>query len=466
MNLRIAHLGLAAALATLAHTAPARAGEPDAPAPAEPGRAGPAPYQPTPQASPGLPAGASEEVPRPPPPGPSQPGYVINTAQGDTLVVGGYVHADGRAFVGPAADAYVNQFLLRQVRPVLEGTLRDHFDYRLLPDFAGGKVVVQEAFVDVRYLRWLEVRLGKMKVPVGLERLQNSNAVTFAERAFPTSLAPNRDVGAELFGDVGGVLSYAVGIFNGAVDDGISESDQDSNKEGAARVFLTPFARTRLAPLKGLGLGVSGTWGAPRGTAAQPQLPSFTSPGQNTIFSYAAASTGGAPDPARTAVADGDHTRWDVQGYYFYGPLGIQSEYIDSTQRVRKGASAVRASNTAWEGTASLVLTGEKATYRMIVPDRPLEPAVGQWGAVEIAARYQLIRLDDALFANKVFADDAQQVRGANAWGAGVNWYLDRSFRVMVSYDRTRFFAGASSSGRVVDRTPEQVIIGRAQLVF
>jgi hypothetical protein len=36
----------------------------------------------------------------------------------------------------------------------------------------------------------------------------------------------------------------------------------------------------------------------------------------------------------------------------------------------------------------------------------------------------------------------------------------------MLDYDRTRFFGGASSGGRVVDRTAEQVLIGRAQIVF
>ncbi|HVI75093.1 MAG TPA: porin [Anaeromyxobacteraceae bacterium] len=247
---------------------------------------------------------------------------------------------------------------------------------------------------------------------------------------------------------------------------GITETDQDSNKEGAARIFLTPFARSGLAPLEGLGIGVSGTWGAPTGTAASPQLPTYLSPGQNTIFAYASGTTGGAPDLTKTVVAAGDHVRWDVQGYYYAGPLGLQGEYIDSRQRVKKGATALDADHRAWAVTASFVLTGERATYRMIVPDRPFDPATGRWGALELAGRYQWIRFDDALFVNDVFADARQQVRGAHAWGAGINWYLDRSFRIMLDYDRTGFLGGASSGGQEIDRTPEQVLIGRAQIVF
>ncbi|HZZ85986.1 MAG TPA: porin [Anaeromyxobacteraceae bacterium] len=458
-------LGLAAALAASTHVLPARAADLGPSTASQPTQADapgalarPAPGGPT--------VGGSEEIPTPARKGPSQPGYVINTAEGDTLLIGGYVHTDARAFVGYGSGADASQFLLRQVRPVLEGTVRDHFDYRLIPDFAGGKVVVQEAFVDVRFVPWLKLRVGKLKSPVGLERLQNSNAVVFAERAFPTSLAPNRDTGLQLFGDLGGVASYAVAILDGAADNGITESDQDGNKEVAGRILLTPFARSGPAALKGLGMGASGTWGAPSGTAASPQLPSFGSPGQSTIFTYASGSTSGTPDPAKTAVAAGDHVRWDLQGYYYRGPLGLQGEYIASRQRVKKGAAALYADNRAWEVTASLVLTGEDATFRMIVPGRPFDPLAGRWGAVELAGRYQSIRFDDALFANGVFADPKQQVRSANAWGAGVNWYLDRSFRLMLDYDRTRFFGGASSRGQEIARTPEQVLVGRAQLVF
>jgi len=308
-------IGLAAGLAAATHALTARAVDPtEQPAP-QPSAAADAPANQPATASGGVPTGGSEEIPRPPAKGPSQPGYVINTAQGDTLVVGGYIHADFRAFVGYGSDAYVDQFLLRQARPVLEGTIRDRFDYRLLTDFAGGKVVVQEAFGDVRFLPYLKLRVGKFKSPVGLERLQNSNAVVFAERAFPTNLAPNRDTGVQVFGEIDGLVTYAIALLDGAADNGITETDQDSNKEGAARIFLTPFARSGLAPLEGLGIGVSGTWGAPTGTAASPQLPTYLSPGQNTIFAYASGTTGGAPDLTKTVVAAGDHVRWDVQGY-------------------------------------------------------------------------------------------------------------------------------------------------------
>jgi phosphate-selective porin OprO/OprP len=428
-------VGIAAALAALAHAIPARAAE------------APAPQRPV------------------------QRGFVIRSAQGDSLTVGGYIHVDARAFVGYGREANVNQILVRRARPVIDATLRNHFDFKLMPDFAGNKATLYDAYVDVRYLPYAQLRIGKFKPPVGLERLQSGNALQFVERAFPTSLVPNRDVGVMLFGDLNGLVWYGVGVFDGAADGAMNEGDLGGNKEGAARVFVTPFARTGLPYLKNLGLGASGTWGAPRGSPSSPEVPSFVSPGQSSIFKYASAALGTLPDPAkpdpdRTVVADGDHVRWDVQGYYYCGPFGVHSEYVRSSQRVRKGASAISPRNWAFEVTGSFVLTGEEAGYGALTPHHPFDPLAGQWGAVELVGRFHEIRIDEALFTDKVFADPTKQVRGANAWGAGVNWYLDRAFRLMVDYDRTHFFGGLSSGGKEADRSPEQVFLARAQAVF
>jgi phosphate-selective porin OprO/OprP len=428
-------VGLAATLAVLAHVIPARAAE--------------APSQ-----------------------KPAQTGFVIRSAQGDALSLGGYIQADGRAFVGYGRDAAgVNQILLRRVRPDFQGTLRNHFDFRLMPDFTGGKLTLYDAYMDVRYVPFAKVRVGKFKPPVGLERLQSGTAIHFVERAFPTGLVPTRDVGAMLFGEVNGLVSYGLGIFDGAVDGTLNEGDLSNNKEGAARLFVTPFTRVDLPCLKGLGVGASFTWGAPRGSAASPELPGFVSPAQASIFKYNSAVLGTLPDPtkadpANTVVADGDHVRWDVQGSYYYGPAGIHSEYARSTQRVRKGGAAVHPRNWAFEVTGSVFLTGEKASYGAVAPSHPFDPFAGQWGAVELVGRFHELRIDDVLFTDKVFADPTKSVRGANAWGIGVNWYLDRAVRLMVDFDRTRFFGGAVSGGREIDRTPEKIILARLQTVF
>ena len=65
----------------------------------------------------------------------------------------------------------------------------------------------------------------------------------FAERAFPTNLVPNRDIGTQLFGDLfDGTLSYQVGAFDGAVDGAsINNSTPTVDLNLGGRLFAHPF---------------------------------------------------------------------------------------------------------------------------------------------------------------------------------------------------------------------------------
>ena len=58
-----------------------------------------------------------------------------------------------------------------------------------------------------------------------------------------------------------GILSYAVGAFNGVSDGGSGDFDtSDDEKDIAARVFAHPFKNSTISGLRGLGLGVAGTY--------------------------------------------------------------------------------------------------------------------------------------------------------------------------------------------------------------
>ena len=141
------------------------------------------------------------------------------------------------------ANTEPDQFVFNDIRLDLHGTLFDHYDFRFLPDFAGGKVVVQDEYVDVRYSNYLKVRVGKFKVPFGRERLQQDYATTFAQRGLPNNLVPNRDLGVQLFGEVSdGLLAYQAGVFNGVADGGSSDGDATDDKELAA--MIKPAAGT------------------------------------------------------------------------------------------------------------------------------------------------------------------------------------------------------------------------------
>lgn len=383
-------------------------------------------------------------------------GFSLKSADGNfVLKLRGYVHFDGRFFQSDDQRPATDTFTLRRVRPIFEGTLYKIFDFRIMPDFGGGQTVLQDAYLEARFNPAFRVRAGKFKPPVGLERLQSATDILFVERAFPTNLVPNRDLGIQLGGDVaGGVVTWAAGVFNGVPDGGSADGDTNDDKDYAARVFFQPFV-TGSGPFKNFGFGVSGSTGKQEGTLTAPNLPSFRTPGQQTFFSYR--SDGTAPN---TVIAAGDRTRFSPQAYLYTGPFGLLAEYVTSKQAVQRGTVERDLENKAWQVAASWVLSGGEPTYRSVNPKKVFDPAAGTWGAFEIAARYHKQEIDEAAFP--VFANIASSASEAEAWAVGFNWYFNRNLRLMFDYEDTSFTGGAATG----DREDEKIFFSRFQIAF
>ena len=169
--------------------------------------------------------------------GAGREGFAMRSADGAfQLRLRGYIQSDGRFYADDHEAQGADTFLLRRVRPILEGTLFKNVDFRLMPDFGGGTTVLQDAYIDLRFTPAVKIRAGKFKTPVGLERLASATELLFVERALPTALAPNRDAGVLLFGDVlNARLNYSVGVVNGVVDGASADADDRDGKDAVAR---------------------------------------------------------------------------------------------------------------------------------------------------------------------------------------------------------------------------------------
>jgi len=367
----------------------------------------------------------------------------------------GLVQVDNRSFLHDIPQLQGNDtFLLRRARPIFSGTVYKDFDFMFVPDFGGSSVQIFDAYLNYRYAPWLQLRAGKYKTPVGLEQLQSDPYTSFNERALPTGLMPNRDIGFQLWGDIAdGRVSYAAGVFNG-VGDGrnTSNADFEDHREVAARLFLQPFKGTSVTALHGLGFGVGGSWGNTFSNVTG-LTSGYLTDGQQTFFTY----TNGV-------VANGTHWRISPQGYYYWGPVGLLGEYVISDQRVTKGATSANLRNTAWQIAGCWVLTGEDASYMGVTPKHPFDPRANHWGAFQLAARYADLDIDDAAFP--VYADPARSASEAKAWAVGLNWYLNRSIRVNTSFARTTFEGPIDKTKATVPRQPEEVVFTRFQLAF
>ncbi|MFZ2726248.1 MAG: porin [Methylococcaceae bacterium] len=437
----------------------------------------------------------------------SNNGFKISSPNDDFSVrLRGSVQGDARFFVddfphnsagSSAATGLPDKFDLKQARVWVEGRLWKAIDYKIMPDFgSAGKVLVQDAYFDIHYLPFASINVGKQKTPLSLERLQGDADGMFIERAYPTYLASNRDVGIMLHGEFakagykpeyGGAvdfknfMSYQVGVFNGTGDNGSGDSGSFDNKEVIARVFSHPFQHSGIALLEGLGIGIAGSYEHPQERAV-PNLPSAI--GSNTIINNNAPALAKTNPNTAALYANGDHFRLYPQAYWYSGPFGLMGEYVWSSQHLlgkeidatdpKKTVRSVnfKQDNSAWQIQASYVLTGEDNTFQSVKPIRAFDPLKGNWGALQIATRWSELNIDQGSLADLggsggkfYLLDPNKSIYHAQSWAVGVNWFLNNNVRIMADYEETDFGGGA----KVADggnRPHERVFATRFQLVF
>lgn len=366
------------------------------------------------------------------------------------LSLNGYGQVDYRNFLNDSAGTGRSEVLARRLRPVLQVKAGDA-SFRLMPDFAGTTRVF-DAHADYRLYDELQFRIGKFKPPVSLERLQSATDLFFAERGHPTNLAPNRDFGAMIYGNlIPDQLEYQIGVFNGNQDLGNNDNDDDDKKDLVARVFGQPFRNSDTVALQGLGIGVAGSIGEREGNASRRILPTYKTPGQQDFFAYRA-----------DTFAEGTHWRLYPQGYWYLGNKGLLAEYALSHEEVGRGATRGSLEHQAWQVAASYVLTGEDVNFRGgIKPAEDFNIKSGGLGAWEVVARAGATDIDNGSFAN--FADPTLSASKAQTYGAGLNWYLNENFKLAANYEHTTF-NGGNINGH--DRPAEHFFVTRSQFRF
>ena len=144
--------------------------------------------------------------------------------------------------------------------------------------------------------------------------------------------------------------------------------------------------------------------------------------------------------------------------FYYYRSFGAFAEYMRTTQDVSRSSRTEPLTNDGWEATASYVLTGEATSDRGVRPKHPFDPPHGQWGALQVVARYSELRIDPIAFSHGLAATTASAKAAALALGA--NWYPASVVKYYVMYERTSFEGGTAA------RPDEHVILFRMQLAF
>ncbi len=403
-------------------------------------------------------------------------GFGLKSADGAyEIKFSALAQVDSRFFLNDDG-AFRDGFVLRRLRPTIQGSLGKFVAFRFTPEFAGQNGVgdggafsaIVDAYFDLKFSPYASLRIGKQKGPLGLERLQSAGNIELIERDYVTELVPNRDLGVALFGEAfKGTVSYTLGGFNGAADGRDVATADDGIKEFEGRVFFEPF-KNEYGFFRGLGVGIAGSIGAKdtnTNTNQNATLPRLRTPGQNVFFSYV------ADDPTKGvvgAVADGEHSRYVPQAYFYHGPTGVLAEYAVSEQKVRRGANQRRIKNDAYSVTASYVLTGEDASYRGVKPAHPFSIGGNGWGALEVVGRYGSLDVDNDVFAGlatEQLANPATSATKANSYGLGVNWILTANAKISADYNHTDFDGGATAAFNG-DRRDEKALFTRLTIQY
>lgn len=360
--------------------------------------------------------------------------------------VNGLVQFDARLYPGSRSSGS-DSFDLRRVRPTLQGALGEDLEFRFTPELSG-TVRILDAYGDFRFARNSSLRFGNFKTPVGLERLQGAANLLFNERGFATEFTPARDLGVQIQSRfLDGLLTTKVGLFNGATDGANgAPSPTTGGFSGAGSIFLEPFKEDGASALRGLGLGIAGSYGRREGGAG------FRVRGTNRLDVSANSNI----------REDGAHYRLNPSLYFYRGSFGILGEYILSSRELfLAGGAPQRYRSSGWTLSGSYILTGEKRSYGRVVPSHPVKRFGGEgWGAWEVALRYSGTSLDSRLFTDGLL--NSQQSKAAHACGLGLNWYLSENLRALFSFERTRFERGPGGSSR----SGENAILTRLQVSF
>lgn len=332
------------------------------------------------------------------------------------LTLGGRLHLDAMTYDSGTVNA--NDAAVRRARLELSGKITDAVRFRIDREFAGTDGW-RNAWVSLRTANGLEVMGGNFTVPFSLEEAQSSNAITFVERSSVSALAPGFGLGL-----AGKVAKSNWTISGGYFDDALGDADGRTKERGrgfAGRATFAPLkARTQF-----LHLGAAYEY---RSFQANEVLRFSYGMGSNLAPNLIATNAIAAPSKLKSVGAE---------AAYAFKSLQLQGQYI-STSVSRDHAPDLNYG--AWYGQVSWMLTGQKYGYSE-GSGAPVGPMLGEKGAVELAARFGQLDLDDASLD-----------RGKTASVTlGATWYINRNLRLMANYVRSERTKTLVSGNRKAD---------------
>jgi phosphate-selective porin OprO/OprP len=390
-------------------------------------------------------------------------GFHIKSTDGNfDLHIGGrweeeYRYTFNRDAVG--ARTSVNSFFAREAFISVDGTVFKNWGFKLNGDFsqsqtagvttaapAGTTVatgaIIEEAYVEYKEFKEFRLLFGSFKQPVSMEVTDSPRFSELIQRSPMARFMPSFDTGIKAYGGLmDSMFTYELAVTNGRShlqNQGRDNLDDNDGKEYAGRLTTAPFVGDKDSFLKGLRLGVYGTFahegqGDPI-TGVQP----VAWPGGVATNELGVTYLAGGAFPA-TFHFHGDRYRVGGEATYAFGPFMARGEFSQRHDEVFVGAASPAAKNnllatTGYYVEAVFVVTGEdRIPNARLVPKNPFSLSDGGFGALEIAARTGTASMD-----RKTLIDDgvamANNSNRARSMSAGINWWPVQNVKFSVDY--------------------------------
>ena len=300
----------------------------------------------------------------------------------------------------------------RRVRFFNQGSIYGNVKYKMQLDFGGGKIGFKDVFITIGGIPVLgNLTVGHFKEPFRLVSLTSSKYISFMERAFPTNMIPERNVGfmfANSF--MSKKLSAQFGVFRHADKAG---NDKKSNDGYAITSRITGLVIDNKENHQLLHLGVGYSYRVPDSKTFKISLR------PEAHLSHKFVKTGDIEEVDNIGL-------FNFEAAFVMGSLSLQGEYTQADVHIGDKTESLN----SYYGMATYFLTGEKRPYKnsyagfsRVKPKHNFGKDGGM-GAFELTARYSSGNLN------------GKTINGGqlNDITLGINWYLNPATRIMLNF--------------------------------
>lgn len=354
------------------------------------------------------------------------------------------VQADGAVFFGAPdyADKIGNGVSIRRARFAVKSQITPSWYGEVDMDMANGVFELKDAIIRYTGVKGLELQAGNFKEYFSIQRNNSSRYLQFMERPMITqALAPSRHLGVSAKYNKNWFWA-ATGVYFQTIDNLETRTlVEDANKDYGVDEGISSTTKFVFMPgfdKEDWGLHIAGAF-----SYRQPK----TEDGYNPTDESRSVrfSTRNTTSINRKKYIDTDDIKNVKHNLLYTGEFagywkGLRWEGAYLANDVQRlNASDPNMHLWGWYAQAGWLLFGGRQRYDS-AGAKFTRPSRGQkWGDLELCARYEYID-----FNNK-HADVKTSFGAAQAFSAGLNYYVNDHFKVMINYqfnDNDRYANG------------------------